>query len=159
MSTNFKTFTGNLVGSPATHPISDQVGAFCYQHTPDGLKFLLVTSSRGRWILPKGWPMKKHTSAEVALAEAWEEAGVADGVVSRDPALSYDSMKHTKKRGTIFTRVAVHTIAVTRLEDVFPEADDRARRWATLAEAERRVSEENLLTAIRALASQVSIKA
>ncbi len=156
MSTNYKLFSGSLVGAPSAHPISDQVGAFCYQTTPEGLKVLLVTSSRGRWILPKGWPMGELSSAEVAMTEAWEEAGVADGVVSDAPVLSYDSIKYTKKRGTIFTRVAVHTVKVTRMEDDFPEAESRARRWVTLAEAEKRVSEESLLTAIRALASQIN---
>ncbi len=43
-----------------------------------GPEVLLITSREtGRWVLPKGWPMKGRSGAECALREAFEEAGVA----------------------------------------------------------------------------------
>ena len=156
MTSRFKSFTGHIVGKPQAHPIADQIGAFCYRHGARGIEVLLITSSRNRWILPKGWPMKNHTSAQVALEEAWEEAGVRDGVVSAEPVLRYNSTKLTKKKGVVFTRVAVHTIAVTKTDSAFPEADSRTTRWVTRREAEIIVCQEHLRDAIDTLFKHVA---
>src|SRR5258708_38760856 len=42
---------------------------------------MLVTSlRRGRWIIPKGWPMKRRAPHASAALEALEEAGVVGQV-------------------------------------------------------------------------------
>ncbi len=43
----------------------------------DGLELLLITSREtGRWVIPKGWPMKGKTAHAAAAREALEEAGL-----------------------------------------------------------------------------------
>ena len=155
MTSRSKSFTGKFVGSPLDHPAADQVAAFCYRQGDSGVQILLVTSSRGRWILPKGWPMAGHTAAEVAQEEAWEEAGVRKGVTSANPILSYRSIKRTKRRGTMFTRVSVHTIAVTEMSDDFPESATRKRRWVTPAQAQAIICEDSLRAAFADLVDHV----
>ena len=58
-----------------------QFGALCYRKAAGELQVLLITSrGTGRWIVPKGWPVRGQTPAGSALIEAYEEAGVR-GVV------------------------------------------------------------------------------
>ena len=53
-----------------------QVAAVCYRIRGSRLEFLLVQTSGGRWIFPKGGVEPGHTHAESAALEAFEEAGV-----------------------------------------------------------------------------------
>lgn len=54
-----------------------QYAALCYRHLPGyTLEILLITSrDTGRWVIPKGWPMKGGRAHQVAAREAFEEAG------------------------------------------------------------------------------------
>ncbi len=53
-----------------------QAAALPYRRAKD-LEVLLVSSlDTGRWIVPKGWPMKGRKNFETAKREAYEEAGV-----------------------------------------------------------------------------------
>ena len=62
------------------------MAALCYRREGIETEVLLVTSrGRGRWILPKGWPMDGLDDAHAAAQEAWEEAGVSGHVTG--PAL------------------------------------------------------------------------
>ena len=62
------------------------------------LILLVTTRRRGRWTLPKGWPVKGKSMAESAAIEAAEEAGV-QGVAFKEPIGSY----RYKKRMTLNT--------------------------------------------------------
>ena len=55
-----------------------QVAALPYRRAADGDAEILLLTSRqtGRFILPKGWPMKGRRDCEAAAQEAGEEAGV-----------------------------------------------------------------------------------
>ncbi|HLL59899.1 MAG TPA: NUDIX domain-containing protein, partial [Allosphingosinicella sp.] len=55
-----------------------QVAALPYRRGADGsVEVLLVTTrGTGRWMVPKGWPMRGKSHAEAAAQEAFEEAGV-----------------------------------------------------------------------------------
>src|SRR5688500_3546461 len=58
------------------------------------LQVLLLTSrGTGRWVIPKGWPMRKRTPAGTAEREAFEEAGVKGYLLSRRPIGSYRYIK------------------------------------------------------------------
>src|SRR5262245_1611763 len=49
----------------------------------------LVTSRSGkRWVIPKGCIEPGKTAGEIALQEAWEEAGLS-GILQREPIGSY----------------------------------------------------------------------
>jgi 8-oxo-dGTP pyrophosphatase MutT (NUDIX family) len=50
-----------------------------------GTEVMLVTSRRTRrWIIPRGWPMRRRTPHAAAAREALEEAGVV-GRVGKKP--------------------------------------------------------------------------
>ena len=76
---------GGALLSMVKRPHGRQVAALCTRKGKKGNEVLLVTSRRrGRWIVPKGWPMEGKSFPETALEEAWEEAGVREGRIKGD---------------------------------------------------------------------------
>src|SRR5450755_4628773 len=82
---------------------------------------LLVTSrDTGRWIIPKGWPIKRKAPHVAAAREAREEAGVV-GRISRRP-IGWFSYKKRLKRGRIVVcTVHVFALKVKRQKEHWPE--------------------------------------
>ena len=111
---------------------------------------LLVTSSSGRWILPKGWPIEGKSPAEAALTEAWEEGGVVSGKVSRKPLGSYIAAKRTASGDDVPSLHRVYAIKVRESADDFPEAHRRDRAWVSPEKAALMVDEEGLRDILRA---------
>jgi 8-oxo-dGTP pyrophosphatase MutT (NUDIX family) len=104
----------------------------------------LVTSSSGRrWVIPKGLIDSGKTAAEIALQEAWEEAGLV-GVLSPDPVGSYF---YEKYGGTC--HVAVFLMNVTEISDQWPEQALRERVWLDPRDALQRIDEEGLRAILR----------
>ncbi|WP_246026784.1 NUDIX hydrolase [Paracoccus luteus] len=103
-----------------------QVGALC--RDPDTGRVMLITSrGTGRWIIPKGWPMPGLSLAEAALREAWEEAGIRAGDAAEIGRYRYDKVQ---SRGfAIPVEVRVFGAGVQALDDEYPEAGQRTRRW------------------------------
>lgn len=121
-----------------------QAAALCLRDGPQGTEVLLVTSlGRGRWVLPKGWPMKGRTLAGAALREAWEEAGVR-GAVQEAPVGAYVYDKARKSGLTVPCRVEVFRVLVTDLAPDWPEARKRRRAWFPLPQAAALVDEPGL---------------
>src|ERR1700736_6441219 len=84
----------------------------------------LVSSRSGkRWVVPKGCMEPGKTAGEVALQEAWEEAGLV-GVLDPDPIGSY----FYEKDGLTF-HVLVFLMEVTKEAADWPERSFRERRW------------------------------
>lgn len=132
-----------------------QVAALCYRTSPR-VEVLLVTSrDTGRWVTPKGWPMKNRTDPEAAAREAYEEAGV-EGPITAEPfgRFGYDK---TLKSGDIRpVLAALYTLKVEVEHSNWPEREQRARVWYTVEEAAKAVREEDLADLIRAFgATQV----
>ena len=67
-----------------------QVAALPFRYVaPGSLEVLIITSREtGRFIIPKGWPMKGRADPEAAAIEAREEAGVV-GKINRKPIGRY----------------------------------------------------------------------
>ncbi|TMV51704.1 NUDIX hydrolase, partial [Thioclava sp. BHET1] len=62
-----------------------QVAALCFRGGGAATEVLLITSrDTGRWVVPKGWPMRGLDAAGAARQEAWEEAGVM-GRIAAEP--------------------------------------------------------------------------
>lgn len=121
-----------------------QVAALCYRMTDAGHEILLVTSrGRGNWILPKGWPKKAVSSAQTALEEAFEEAGVK-GHVCETPMGSFHYDKSTKGELVLRCQASVYAIKVVEICDEFPEKGDRQIIWATPEKAAKMVCEPEL---------------
>jgi len=134
-------------GSAPVHtaPAFTQLAALCWRERPGGgIEVLLVTSSAGRWILPKGWPMPHRPPHRAARIESWEEAGVAKGKVGRKPVGDYISIKRTESGDDVPVLHKVYAIRVRELVDDFPEAGRRERIWVPVEEAAQMVDEEGL---------------
>jgi len=128
-----------------------QVGALCMRQSKRKTKVLLVKSSRGRWIVPKGWPMDGHTDAQTAKVEAWEEAGVRKGRVSEAPIGGYMTEKRYDDGRRVPCQVSVYRIDVEDMVGTYPEANFRKRKWMSLAKAARKVDDPGLRALIKAL--------
>ena len=121
-----------------------QVGALCLRDGKSGPKVLLVKSSRGRWIIPKGWPMDGHTAAETAKIEAWEEAGLRKGHVSKAPIGGYVTEKRFDDGRVATCHVSVYRIDVKAMTKTYPEARIRKRKWMSLTKAVKKVDDTGL---------------
>ena len=121
-----------------------QVAALCLRDGKAGPEVLMVTSrGTGRWVLPKGWPMKGRSLAGAALQEAWEEAGVI-GRADEASLGWYGYDKQHKGGLPLACRVELFRVAVTDLAKDWPEARKRRRRWMRPEEAAGKVAEPML---------------
>jgi 8-oxo-dGTP pyrophosphatase MutT (NUDIX family) len=111
---------------------------------------LLITSrDTGRWIIPKGWPMKGRKDHQAAAREAHEEAGVV-GKVHKHPVGGYSSQKRFADR-TEPCRVLVYRLDVEKQLENWPEKGERSAAWVDVADAASRVIEPGLAAIIRRL--------
>jgi 8-oxo-dGTP pyrophosphatase MutT (NUDIX family) len=107
-------------------------------------KVCLVTSSSGkRWVIPKGLIDPGKTAAEMALQEAWEEAGLS-GVLRPEPVGTF---LYEKYGGTC--HVTVFLMTVTDVAEDWPERGLRQRAWLSPAEAVRRIDDIGLRAILR----------
>lgn len=135
-----------------TEPRLVQLAALCLRKGEDGgTEVLLVTSSSGRWILPKGWPMLGKSPARAALTEAWEEGGVARGKASRKPVGAYVATKRTTEGDDLPCLHKVFAIKVREARDDYPEAHRRDRVWVSPDRAAEMVDEDGLRDILRGL--------
>lgn len=131
-------------------PPSLQVGALCWRLSSKGrLRILLITSrDTGRWVIPKGWTMKKRTDAEAAAREAWEEAGV-EGQVGSRPIGLYTYRKILSGGAWIPCAVRVFALRVQAMRRDYPETGQRTSKWFSPEKAARNVAEPDLAALIR----------
>lgn len=123
-----------------------------------GVEVLLVTSrDTGRWIVPKGWPMKGLKDSAAAAREAYEEAGVV-GRVSEKPAGRYTYWKRMDDHFTL-CEVKLYLLEVERQLESWAEQHQRDLHWFKLADAADIVDEPELSSALRKLDTQFSLAA
>lgn len=134
-------------------PRSRQVAALCWR-VKDGRRQVLLITSRdtGRWVIPKGWPIKGMTGPRTALTEAWEEAGAKAEIADETPIGSYVYDKGLDGGLTVPTRVDVYAARVTSLADDWPERAERTREWVAPDIAAARVREPELKNILLAFA-------
>ena len=138
---------GKTILSLAEGPHS-QFGALCWRIGKRGAEVLLISSrDTGRWIIPKGWPMKGRSGAEAAAIEAWEEAGVK-GLIGAEKLGHFTYAKilkrDTKKPRAETCIVDVFPLEVIRLASDFPEQHERRRKWFAPHDAAGKVAEAEL---------------
>jgi len=113
------------------------------------VEILLITSREtGRWVIPKGWPMKARTPAEAAAREAFEEAGVV-GEIAQKPFGSYPYVKYLKSGLGRPCKVKVFPLRVIVQEEEWPEKHQRTAQWFAWADAAAAVQELRLGRIIR----------
>lgn len=123
-----------------------QYAALCFRYLPQdtGIEILVVTSrDSGRWIIPKGWPMKGKKPYEAAAIEALQEAGVS-GKIRKKPVGSYTYLKLLDDGDVAPCIVDVFQIEVTETAGKFKEKGERILAWVSPDEAARRVREIEL---------------
>lgn len=104
----------------------------------------MVSSRSGkRWVVPKGCLEPGKTAAEIALQEAWEEAGLA-GVLQPEPIGSY---LYEKAGSTC--HVTIFLMNVTDVAEHWPEDAVRQRCWLNAAQALQRIEDAGLRELIR----------
>lgn len=131
-------------------PKDHQTAALCWREGESTREVLLITSSHGRWIVPKGWPMRGKSDGEAAMIEAWEEAGVAHGNLTPEPLGKFMVHKHDKEGRELHLPTWLYALEVTELADDWPEKHRRERRWLSLDEAAETVTEPDLRSILRA---------
>ncbi len=113
------------------------------------MRVLLITSrDTGRWVIPKGWPMRNRSEAEAAAREAWEEAGLR-GAVSERPLGIYTYRKALTRGLAVSCVVRVYPLEAREMLRKFPETGQRRAKWFSQAKAASRVAEHDLATLIR----------
>ncbi len=104
----------------------------------------LVTSRSGKkWVIPKGCLEPGKTASEIALQEAWEEAGLT-GVLQSEPVGSY----LYEKFGTVH-HVIVFVMRVTDVAETWPEDAFRERTWVGFEDAIDRIDDRGLREIVR----------
>jgi 8-oxo-dGTP pyrophosphatase MutT (NUDIX family) len=132
-------------------PAALQVAMLCVREGAEGPEVLLVkTLDTGRWIIPKGWPMKGRALHEAAAQEAWEEAG-ARGLVSPAEIGRLTDSKRLKNGIVVPSEIVVFRMDDTQLADDYPEAGRRKRRMLPAAQAAARADMADLSDLIRSL--------
>lgn len=127
-----------------------QSAALCYRTGKRGKEILLITSrERGRWILPKGWPIAGLDGAGTAAQEAWEEAGVKPLKVNKKPLGQFHYDKILDNGATAPVDANVYSIEVKDLSDSYPEVSERTRNWVAPKQAAELVEEPGLKAILR----------
>ena len=130
-------------------PPSLQVGALCYRRSGKGLRILLITSrDTGRWMIPKGWPMRNRSEAQAAAREAYEEAGLR-GEVGEHSIGFYTYVKRLKDGAGLPCVVRLYAIEGREMLRKYPESGQRRVKWFSPGRAARKVTEPELALCIR----------
>jgi 8-oxo-dGTP pyrophosphatase MutT (NUDIX family) len=141
-----------MVGPPKKRPPSRvQYAALPWRRNNAATEVMLVTSrGTGRWIIPKGWPMKRKAPHAAAAREALEEAGVV-GQIEKEPIGSFSHQKLLKAGHSVVCEVQVFPLEVTHQRKTWPEKGKRKFQWLSPSKAARTVNEPVLGAIIRRL--------
>jgi 8-oxo-dGTP pyrophosphatase MutT (NUDIX family) len=119
--------------------IYDQAAALPFRYIDHRLEILLITSRKSRrWIIPKGLMEQGLSPAELAVKEAYEEAGIAGNISNH----SLGKYEYNKWSG--ICRVKVYSLFVVNVLDTWPEDDFRFRKWFTPDQALSVIENEEL---------------
>lgn len=141
--------------------ISDQVAALPVRIGIDGKPQIILVTSRetGRWVIPKGWPMRNRKKHEAAAIEAYEEAGVF-GKIEKRAMGSFDYVKVMPKgKADLVCRVSVYLLNVEKVLGKWPERKERTRDFCSPIEAADRVDEPGLKEIITEFGEQFQLSA
>jgi 8-oxo-dGTP pyrophosphatase MutT (NUDIX family) len=108
------------------------------------VQVLLITSrGTGRWVIPKGWPMRGLKPQDAAAMEASEEAGLV-GQIEDHPIGSYHYLKQLRHGRDVDVQVIVFPFHVTYQADDWKEHGQRTFEWVRYQRAALMVAEPAL---------------
>lgn len=145
----------DAVAKTSRKPELQQVAALPWRRSADGrLSILLITTREtGRWIVPRGWPIRGLSLSASAAMEAFEEAGVS-GTVGSEAIGSYTYAKRFPKRVDT-VHVDVFDLLVDTELETWPERGQREQRWLAADEAMALVDEAGLKAVMAAFVETV----
>ena len=117
-------------------PVPIQVAAVCYRRASAGIEFLLVRTSSGRWIFPKGRMDDSLSNREAAAREAWEEAG-AMGIIGPRAFHVFRYSKGDPEQDTVL----VEAYLLEVLRSGLAKEEHREPTWFTAEEGKRAISD------------------
>ncbi len=120
----------------------DQAGVLPFRRKRGGVEFCLITSSRGRWIFPKGTIAPNESYKETATKEALEEAGVRGRLVGA-PLGCWEMLKYDEPYTLVLLLMEVKDCA-----DEWDEAHLRERRWVGVNQARKLLCQPPLRKAL-----------
>ena len=133
----------------STKAVGIQYAVLPYRIEARQVRILLITSREtGRWVIPKGWPMKGLKPQDAAAIEAAEEAGVTGQVEGR-PIGSYRYLKRLKGEQETAVQVIVFALYVDDQATVWKEQHQRDFEWFSYRKAAAQVAEPSLRRIIR----------
>jgi 8-oxo-dGTP pyrophosphatase MutT (NUDIX family) len=128
-----------------------QYAALAWRHSGAGREVLLISSrDTGRWVIPKGWPIKGLTPSQAAAREAYEEAGLG-GQVSKKPIGRFEYDKKMDNGSLLPCKVEVFSLEQMIQHPTWPEQGQRRLQWFPVTEAANAVQEPELKKIIRKL--------
>jgi len=141
-------FWKGAVAKPAT---KKQYGALPWRYSGGGLEVMLITSrDTGRWVIPKGWPIRGLTPSQAAAREAYEEAGLG-GMMSSKPIGEFEYGKRVDDGKVQPTRVTVFALERMVQHREWPEQGQRRMQWFSITDAAKAVEEPELKMIIKKL--------
>jgi 8-oxo-dGTP pyrophosphatase MutT (NUDIX family) len=102
-----------------------------YRFTPTAtLEILIVTTRQSRrWIVPKGWPIKRLTPSKSAAREAFEEAGVRGKISARAVGVFRYKKTAVENGADPDYEVTIFPLLVRRQSATWPEFGQRVVQW------------------------------
>jgi 8-oxo-dGTP pyrophosphatase MutT (NUDIX family) len=129
-----------------------QFAALPFRVREDDVEILLITTrKKGRWSVPKGWPIKNCTPQGTAAVEAFEEAGVRGAVAEKH--IGRFRKRRLKKQRSVLCDVRIFPLKVDGQQSIWPEMEQRSRIWVSQRKAARLVKKAGLRRAIREFAA------
>jgi len=127
-----------------------QYAALCFRlRKGKPYQILLVTSrGTGRWLPPKGWPMKGKSPDKAAAQEALEEAGVK-GIVYKDSLGRYRYNRAKFGSTQPSSEAYIFPLQVLSRSNNFREKGQRKVKWFSAKKAARLVREPKLKRLIK----------
>jgi 8-oxo-dGTP pyrophosphatase MutT (NUDIX family) len=139
-----------------------QYGALPYRFTPmAALEILVVTTRQSRrWIVPKGWPIKRLTPSKSAAREAFEEAGVRGKIGARAIGVfRYKKTTAEKNGADPDYEVKIFPLLVRRQSAAWPEYGQRVVQWVDPEKAISLIREPELKTIVEKFAKRAAAAA
>ena len=128
-----------------------QYAALPWRYSGARREVLLISSrDTGRWVIPKGCPIKGLSPAETAAREAYEEAGLG-GQISKKPIGAFEYGKRLDNGAVQATKVEVFALEQMVQHKDWPEQGQRKLQWFSIPEAAEAVQEPELKDIIRKL--------
>jgi 8-oxo-dGTP pyrophosphatase MutT (NUDIX family) len=124
------------------------------------LEILIVTTRQSRrWIVPKGWPIKRLTPSKAAAREAFEEAGVRGKIGARAIGVFRYKKAAGENGDDPDYEVKIFPLLVRRQSSTWPEFGERVVQWVDPEKAISLIREPELKSMVAKFAKRASVVA